>query len=61
MSKEGKESNTITFINDYIIRKYSDTNMILDFEGSMVPNIAMFFRSFGEDTEEYLWYKRKRI
>ena len=59
VSKEGKESNTITFINDYIIRKYSDTNMILDFEGSMVPNIAMFFRSFGAIQENYYLYRQR--
>lgn len=59
VSKEGKESNTITFINDYIIRKYNDTNMILDFEGSMVPNIAKFFRSFGAIQENYYLYRQR--
>ncbi len=35
--------------------------MILDFEGSMVPNIAKFFKSFGALPEKYYHYKVKRI
>ena len=61
VSKEGKESQAITSIIDSIIRKYSDGNMILDFEGSMIPNIAKFFKSFGGVLENYYHYTKKRI
>lgn len=58
---KGKESQAITSIIDYIIRKYSGREMILDFEGSMIPGIAKFFRSFGAIEENYYWYSSKRI
>jgi len=61
VNKEGKEGQAITLIIDHIILKYSNSNMILDFEGSMVPNIAKFFKSFGALPEKYYHYKVKRI
>lgn len=59
VNQEGKENQAITFIIDFIIKKYSNTNMIFDFEGSMISNIAKFFKSFGAVKENYFWYKRK--
>ena len=58
---EGKENHAITSAIDFIIRKYSDTNWILDFEGSMIPGIEKFFRSFGAVLENYYQYTTRRI
>lgn len=58
---EGKENHAITAAIDFIIRKYSDSNWILDFEGSMIPGIEKFFRSFGASLENYYRYTKKRI
>ena len=61
VNQEGKESQVITFIIDFVIKKYSNADMILDFEGSMITSVAKFFESFGAVKETYFWYKRKRI
>lgn len=58
---EGKENHAITAAIDFIIRKYSDSNWVLDFEGSMIPGIEKFFRSFGASLENYYRYTKKRI
>lgn len=61
VSNDGKESQVITFIIDFVIQKFSNTNMILDFEGSMTPSVAKFFESFGAVKETYFWFKRRKI
>ncbi len=39
-------------INSFI-KQHAETNMILDFEGSNVKEIAFFFKGFGAQPEEY--------
>ena len=58
---EGKENHAITTAIDFIIQKYSGSNWILDFEGSMIPGIEKFFRSFGAVLENYYHYTTRRI
>lgn len=58
-NKEGKKNNAITFANNYIIEKYSNTNYIFDFEGSSIPSIEQFFLSFGAELEEYSFFQKK--
>ena len=48
-----------TAILDSIIQSYSNTNYILDFEGSMHAGIASFFKSFGSELETYYLYAKK--
>jgi len=48
----------MTLVLNYIIKKYSNTNYVLDFEGSMISEIASFFRSFGAIKETYYHYKK---
>lgn len=51
-----KKNNSVMMLIDQVIKKYSDTNYIFDFEGSNIPSVARFFRSFGsEKTEYYNW------
>lgn len=38
---------------DGLIEKYSNTNMLFDFEGSEIPGVAAFFRSFGATEANY--------
>lgn len=48
-------------IFDYVIKSYSDTNTILDFEGSEIPGIARFFKGFGAIQEEYNFVRWNRL
>jgi len=52
-NKEGKESLAMFKLVDEIIRKYANSNLILDFEGSNVKNIARFYESFGAEHNYY--------
>ena len=58
VNKEGSEKYIMTKILDSIIKQYSETDYIFDFEGSMVPGIAHFFKSFGAKEEEYFSFKK---
>jgi hypothetical protein len=61
MSKEGKEKQVPSFLLNQIIEKYSESQRILDFEGSMIPGIASFFKSFGSIVENYSFLQVNRL
>ena len=44
-----------------VIETNSNSNKMLDFEGSMTPNIASFFKSFGAEIETYSLFKKNRL
>ena len=50
-----------TLLINELIKKYSGSELILDFEGSMVPGVASFYKSFGADVERYLLFHKKSI
>lgn len=55
---KGREHSSMHGIIDYVIRKNADTGMILDFEGSEIPNVASFYKKFGAVKENYFVFKR---
>ena len=50
---EGKDKRTMFLLVDSFIQKYAGNNVILDFEGSMIPGIARFFEGFGAEARNY--------
>jgi hypothetical protein len=46
-SPEGKERQSMSFLLDQYIQTYSDEKLVLDFEGSSIPNIARFYQNTG--------------
>jgi hypothetical protein len=58
VSQSGREEQVMTFIIDSVIEKYANSNLTLDFEGSMIPGIAFFFKSFGTIKETYFNYQK---
>jgi hypothetical protein len=46
-SEQGKRSGASTMLFDHIIHEHSGQPLTLDFEGSMIPGIAAFFKSLG--------------
>ena len=53
-NEEGKSTRAMFMLIDQYIRKYGGTNVIIDFEGSMIPGIARFFEGFGAKETTYL-------
>jgi hypothetical protein len=58
VSKLGKERQIASLLLDTIIKEYSNSNYVLDFEGSQLPGIAAFFKSFGAKSEIYFLLKK---
>lgn len=58
-SVKGRKKSAMYLLLDSVIQKFSLTGHTLDFEGSMIPGVADFFKGFGSKTEEY--YKMKKV
>jgi hypothetical protein len=52
-NETGKEKRAMFLLVDHYIRKNAGKNILLDFEGSMIPGIARFFEGFGADKMNY--------
>jgi hypothetical protein len=46
---------------DYFIRDHAGQDLILDFEGSDIRNLAYFYSSFGAQEEPYVAIKQNRL
>ncbi|MEY2925269.1 MAG: hypothetical protein RLZZ337_1819, partial [Bacteroidota bacterium] len=65
----GRKHNALSFAIDHIIKQHCNQNMILDFEGSSIPNVKAFYESFGAEDEgfyeinitvsTFLWFATK--
>ena len=60
-TEKGKRFKAMPLLLDHNIKKHSSSNFIFDFEGSMVPGIAKFFKSFGSAESVYLQIKINRL
>ncbi len=58
-NKEGNKIQGNTAILDNVIYQYAKTHRTLDFEGSMIPGIASFFKSFGSEVEDYYLFSKR--
>ncbi len=52
-NKVGKENRAMFLMVDEQIGKNAGTNLVIDFEGSMIPGVARFFEGFGAKPEKY--------
>ena len=59
----GKSKQASSFLINNILKKYEMSNLLLDFEGSSIPNIGSFFKSFGSKVVHYyvLYYSSSSI
>ncbi|MBS3993316.1 MAG: hypothetical protein KGZ87_06340 [Bacteroidetes bacterium] len=60
-SDAGRKANSLSIILNTVIKENSNTDKILDFEGSMIPGIADFFKSFGAERERFYRLEYKRL
>lgn len=59
-SNVGKEKRAMFYLIDRLLETSAGKNLILDFEGSMLPGIARFFEGFGATSETYYRIKCSR-
>ncbi len=60
-SKLGKQYGATTFLIDSVIKEYSMEKIVFDFEGSSIPNVASFYKSFGSVKTTYYNYQTHAI
>ena len=60
-SETGKKSGAMAFILNYLIQQQAGTPVVLDFEGSSIPNLARFYSSFGAKPVTYLSVTRNNL
>lgn len=54
----GRQSFAMHFLLAKVLEKHAAQPMIFDFEGSEIPGVAAFFKSFGAQSAPFLEYKR---
>lgn len=58
---EGKKTGTSHALIDAFIKDHAGKNMLLDFEGSDIPGLALFYSGFGATLEKYPALKINRL
>ncbi len=58
VSSKGRTLQIPSLLLNYIIKNNANSSLVLDFEGSGIPNIASFFKSFGAKTESYFLFRK---
>jgi len=61
VSEQGRNLQAMSIILNAVIKDYADSDYILDFEGSMLPGVAAFFKSFKPQNEIYYHLKKWRL
>jgi len=59
--EQGKELRGMYFLLNNFIKENAGKNLILDFEGSMIPGVARFYSGFGATPETYFQLKFNRL
>lgn len=60
-SERGRQFHIPTYLINALIYDFQGQHMILDFEGSMVPGVENFYKSFGAKAESYYFFKKRFI
>jgi hypothetical protein len=56
-TKEGRENRAMYAIVNELIKEFSGSNLIIDFEGSVIEGVARFYKGFGAIGEDYYFIK----
>lgn len=57
ITSEGKKYGIMHGILDNLIQQYANSQLILDFEGSEIEEVAYFYSKFGSQVKPYLHFK----
>ncbi len=55
---KAKDLGIPTLMVAALIKQFSNTNLSLDFEGSMIDGVARFYKSFGSEKESYYLFSK---
>jgi len=58
---DGKTSGASHLMIDTFIKEHAGKSLILDFEGSNIPSLAFFYKSFGSALEKYPGIKMNKL
>ncbi len=61
VNQKGRKKQAISYLIDFVIQKYANRDLILDFEGSMINEIASFYKSFGAVVQPYFHLHKKSL
>jgi len=61
VNTQGRDLQAMSLILNTVIKDHSESDYIIDFEGSTIPGVAKFIRSFGVQKEVYFHYKKWRL
>ncbi|RYZ38860.1 MAG: hypothetical protein EOP49_30670 [Sphingobacteriales bacterium] len=57
----GREQRANHFLLDKLIRELAGSGLLLDFEGSDVPGIASFYKTFGSVDQPYYFFRYNKL
>jgi len=60
-NEEGRAKFASFFLMDKFIKDHALQNLILDFEGSMIPGVARFFKGWGAKNNPYYNFKQNNL
>lgn len=60
-NEKGKMLGAMYFLVDNFIQANAERDLLLDFEGSMIPGVARFYSGFGASPETYFQLKFNRL
>lgn len=60
-SPAGRQLKAVHYLIDAIIKKYADTGLQFDFEGSDIESVASFYKKFGPLVQKYPHVKINRL
>ncbi len=58
---ESKNLGAMYFLFNELIKMHSNSDMIFDFEGSEIPEVARFYKGFGGAVVRYPYYRRNHL
>jgi hypothetical protein len=58
---EGRRYNAVHYLIDEVIRRYANTNLEFDFEGSDIPSVSAFYRKFNPVAKSYHLIHHSRL
>lgn len=60
-TNKGRASQANHYLMDRLIKEFSQQNLLLDFEGSNLPNVKAFYQKFGVVDQPYFFIKYNQL
>lgn len=61
VTDSGKKCSANHWLFDNLIKEFSETGMLLDFEGSVIPGIKKFYENFRPLNEPYYFFRHNNL